>query len=175
MFQLSSIYYNRKVLSLRTGGPVGQALSPVINPNNLKIEGWYATAQGSREAMVLPVPEVRDIISKGIVVDDHTAMTPVEDLVRLRKVIDTAYEPIGKQVITEGKKKLGKVQDYAVDTESMFIKKLYVGQSLLKNFSAQQLVIDRSQIVEINDRIIKVREATARAGRPSLRPSPQVI
>ncbi len=164
MLQLSQIYYDRKILSLRTGGPIGQALSPVINPNNLKIEGWYATAIKERESYILPAGDVRDIISKGIVVDDHTALTPTDDLVRLKPVIDIGFEVIGKTVKNDRKRTIGKVADYAVDDASLFIQKIYVTQSLLKNFSGRQLIIDRSQIIEITDKNIIVKSADERIG-----------
>lgn len=160
MLQLSPVFYNRKILSLRTGGPVGTALSPILNPNNLKIEGWYATANGERESYILPAGEVRDIIAKGIVVNDHTALTPTEDMIRLKKTIDLGYEVIGKQVITTSKKKLGKVADYSVDSDSMMIKKLYLNQSLLRGFSSEALLIDRNQIEEINNKSIIVSDTT---------------
>ena len=160
MLQLSPIFYNRKILSLRTGGPVGTALSPILNPNNLKIEGWYATANGERESYILPEAEVRDIIAKGIVVNDHTALTLTDDMIRLKKTIDLAYEVIGKQVITTNKKKLGKVTDYAVDSDTMNIKKLYLSQNIFKGFGSQPLIIDRNQIEEINNKSIIVSEAT---------------
>ncbi len=162
MLQLSSIYYDRKILSLRTGGPIGHALSPVLNPNNLKIEGWYATALREREAYVLPAGEVRDIITKGIVVNDHTSLTLVEDMIRLRSIIDLGFEIIGKTVKNENKRTIGKVEDYAVDDQTLFIKKLYVSQSLLRSFTSQQLMIDRSQIVEINDRYIVIKDSKVR-------------
>ena len=38
--------------------------------------------------------------------------------------------------------------DYAVDTTTMFIQKLYVSQSLLKNLTGGNLGVDRTQIVE---------------------------
>ena len=164
MLQLSSTYYDRPILSLRTGGSVGHALSPLINPNNLKIEGWYATARGERNSYILPSGEVRDIIKKGIVVNDHSSLTITEDLVRLKKIIDVGFEVIGKQVVTDSKKKLGKVADYAVDTETMFIKKIYVNQSILKSLSSQQLIIDRAQIVELNDRRVVVRDTSVKVG-----------
>lgn len=163
MLQLSSIYYNRNILSLRSGGSIGFAYSPLINPDNLMIEGWYSTLNGNRSRMILPLIEVRDIISKGIVVDDHSSITHTEDLVRLKKTIDLNFEVIGRQVITENKKKLGKVQDYAVDTDSMIIKKLYINQSFFKNLTTQQLIIDRNQIIEINDKGIVVRDTKERA------------
>lgn len=159
MLQLSSIYYDRKILSLRTGGPIGHALSPIINPNNLKIEGWYATAIHERESYIVPTSEVRDIIDKGIVVDDHTALTPIEDMVRLKSVIQLGFEIIGKTVKNDSKRTLGKVESYAVDDTNFTIQKLYVNQSLFRSFSTQQLVIDRSQIIEINDRFVIVKDA----------------
>jgi sporulation protein YlmC with PRC-barrel domain len=151
-------------LSLRTGGPVGHALNPVLNPNNLKIEGWYATAVRERESYILPAGEVRDIIAKGIVVDDHSSLTLVEDMIRLKDVIELGFEIIGKTVKNENKRTLGKVEDYAVDDQSLYVKKLYVSQSLLRSFSTQQLVIDRTQIVEINDRFIIVKDGKMRVG-----------
>ncbi len=113
--------------------------------------------------MILPVGEVRDIIGKGIVVNDHTSLTLVEDLVRMKDVIDIGYEVIGK-IVVSNKKKLGKVVDYAVETDSMMIKKLYVNQNLLKNFSNQQLIIDRNQIIELNDKHIIVKGTEQRRG-----------
>lgn len=162
MLQLSKIFYDRKILSLRTGGPIGQALSPVINPSNLKIEGWYATAIRERESYVLPAAEVRDIIAKGIVVNDHTSLTLTEDLVRLKNIIDLGFEVIGKTVRTESKKTLGKVVDYAVEDQSYVIKKLYITQGIIRNFTGQQLVVDRNQIIEITDRHVIVREIQER-------------
>ena len=162
MLITSSIYYNRNILSLRSGGPIGYAYSPIINPDSLKIEGWYASLHGSKDQMILPISEVRDIIGKGIVVDDHMSITHVEDLVRLKKVIELRFEAIGKYVYTERKKKLGKVADYAVDNDSMFIQKLYLNQSFFKGLMSQQLIIDRLQIVQINNKGIIVKENTQR-------------
>lgn len=162
MLQLSSIYYNRPVLSLRSGGVIGQAFSPLINPDNLRIEGWYAKESGQKGTNIIPISEVRDIISKGIVVDDHSSITKAEDLVRLQKIIDLRFELIGQNVFTERKKKIGRVQDYATDTDTNMIQKLYLNQNFLKALTSQQLIIDRQQIIEINNKGIVVRENTER-------------
>ncbi len=44
------------------------------------------------------------------------------------------------------------MNDYATEVETMYIQKLYVGQSLLKSFAGGSLSVDRSQIVEITNR-----------------------
>jgi uncharacterized protein YrrD len=163
MLRLSSDYHNRNILSLRTGQPIGHAYSPVINPDNLKIEGWYASSVNSRDPKVLPAGEIRDIIKKGLVVNDHDSVTDPEDLVRMKSVLEVNYELIGKSVVTEGKSKLGKIQDYSVDDKSMYVQKLYVNQSLLKGISRGQILIDRSQIIELNDKKIIVKDNTEKS------------
>jgi uncharacterized protein YrrD len=159
---------NRPILSLRTGTEVAIAMAPLINPNNLKIEGFFCHDTRSRETLILVSQDVRDIISQGIVVNDHDVLAQPQELVRLREVINTNFEILGKQVVTNSGGKLGKVGDYAFDTGSMFIQKLYVTQSLFKNISGGSLGVDRTQIIEITNKKVVVsdltQKVTARAG-----------
>lgn len=163
MIFLSDTYSNRHILSLRTGGPIGFASWPIINYKNLKIEGWHAKAHGEKGAMILPVGELRDIIAKGLVVNDHDAITPAEDMIRLKDVIDEEYELIGSSVETETGSKLGKVTDYAVENKTLFVQKLYISQNILRSLSSltkPQLIIDRSQIIDVTSEKIVVKEAS---------------
>ena len=61
-------------------------------------------------------------------------------------------------VYTVSKQKVGKVSDYAVEVETMYIQKLYVSQSLLKNFKLSSLSVDRSQIQEITDNRVIIQD-----------------
>lgn len=167
MLRFSEIYNERDILSLRTGSIVGHAYSPIINPNNLKIEGWYAAENGAEGDMILPVAEVREVIDRGFIVNDHSAITPSEDLVRMSDITKLQFELIGKTVKSDMKRKLGKVHNYAVDESSMIVQKMYVTPGALRGITKQDLVIDRSQIVEINNREIIVRDATERVGAPA--------
>lgn len=168
MLRLANAYIDKAVLSLRTGGKIGITNSVIINPNNLKLEGWYVESLFEKGSFILPIAEVRDFISKGIVVDDHDALTLPEDMIRLKEVIELRFELIGKAVITESKKKLGKVDDYAVDDLTSLIQKMYVNPPMLKGFTSDQLLISRQDIVEINDKKIIVRDALvhSRVGVP---------
>ena len=159
MLRLSNAFYERTILSLRTGGKIGFAVQPLINPNNLKIEGWYAEDSVKKGEFILPILEVRDFITKGIVVNDHDAITDPEDLVRLKEVIGIRFELQGKQVVTESKHKLGKVVDFAVN-DSFYVQKLYVNPPILKGLTGNQLLIGRNEIIEINDRQIVVNDPT---------------
>lgn len=163
MLRLSNNYINRSVLSLRTGGIIGVANSPIINPDNLKIEGWYAQNHFEKGNYILPAREIRDFIAKGLVVDDHDALTHPDDMVRMKSVIDIHFELIGKSVVSENKKRLGKIADFAVDESSYYIQKLYVNPSLLKGITNEQFIIDRSQIVEITNKKIVVQDPTVKS------------
>lgn len=159
MLQLSQSLINRPVLSLRTGTTVAMALAPIINPNNLKIEGlWCQDRFKKNQRLVLLYQDVRDVLPRGIVVNDHDVLTEPEELVRLKEIMDLGFELLGKPVVTVSKERVGKVTDYATEVETMYIQKLYVGQSLIKSLTGGSLSIDRSQIVEITNRRIIIND-----------------
>lgn len=146
------------MLSLRTGTQIGVTLAPIINPNNLKIEGFYCQIPHNKKELILLSQDIREIIPQGFVVNDQDAFSLPEELVRLQRVLDHHFEILGKQVITASGEKMGKVGDYAADTQSMFIHKLYVNRSLLKHFASGSLGIDRTQIIDITDKAIIVND-----------------
>ncbi len=162
MLQLSGALLNRPILSLRIGRAVGTTTSAIINPDNLKIEGFYCTDTRSRKKLILLNQDVRDILPQGLVVNDTDVLSEPSDLVRLNKLLRLRFDVVGKQVETIDKKKVGKVSDYAVNVESLYIQKLYATQSLLQSFTGGSLSIDRSQIVEITDRKIVINDLEAK-------------
>lgn len=160
MLTLGQSLINKSVLSLRTSTAIGRVTGILIDPNNLKIEGWYALDTQQKQKVILLAKEVRDIIGQGFVVDDVDALSNQEDLVRLKPIMEINFELIDKQVLSQGGQKLGKVTDYAFDKDALFIQKLYVSQSMLKSLSGGTLVIDRTQIIEVTNKKIVVAEAT---------------
>lgn len=158
MLLLSRSLINRPVLSLRTGGQVAKVVSPLFNPDNLKIEGFYCDDRFSKQQLILLVQDIRDTLKQGYVINDHDVLVVPEELIRLKKVLRINYQLMDKPVYTPDKKKLGKVNDYAADSETMYVQKIYVGQSVLKTLSGGQLSIDRGQIIEITSRRIIVQD-----------------
>lgn len=158
MLQLSASLLDRPVLSLRTGGKIAQTVAPIIDPNNLKIEGFYCVDALERRQPVLLAQDIRDVLPQGIVVNDHDALTDAEDLVRLKDLLELNFRVVGKKVVTVSKQRLGRIEDFAMDSQSMYIQKLYAGPSLMKTFTGSQLSIDRSQIVEITNNAIIVQD-----------------
>lgn len=163
MLQLSANLLNKSVLSLRTSTPIASITAPIINPDNLKIEGFYCEDRYDKRQLILLYQDIREVLPQGYVVNDHDVLTEAKELVRLRTVLELNFQPIGKQVVTVSKEKVGKVSDFAAETETMFIQKLYVSQSLLKSFTGGSLSIDRTQINEITPKRIIISELVKNA------------
>jgi uncharacterized protein YrrD len=158
MLQLSGSLLNKPVMSLRTGGQVATTVSAIINPNNLKIEGFYCQDTIDKKNLVLVYQDIRDVIAKGLVVDDYEVLSEPEELVRLKDLMNLSFELMGKPIVTVSKDKIGKVSDWAAETTTMYIQKIYASQSLLKSFTSGSLSIDRNQIVEITNRRIVIQD-----------------
>lgn len=160
MLRLSSSLLNRPVMSLRVGSQIGVAVSPIINPHNLKILGWWCDTPDGRQ--VLLAEELRDTIPDGLAVDDEEALSDPADLVRHKEILDIDFELLEKPVRTK-RQKLGRVSDYSYN-DGLFVQKLYVARPLRKVFSAEDtLIIDREQIIEVTDKYIMVRDTEIKA------------
>jgi sporulation protein YlmC with PRC-barrel domain len=153
---------------------VATAIEPIINPNNLKVEGFYCDDRFEKKKLILLTQDIRDRVRNGFVINDHEVLADPEELVRLQSVLKLQFALIGKPVVTVNKKRLGKINDYAVDDTALYVQKIYVGQSIVKSLTGGNLSIDRSQIIEITDRKIVVQDplkgvkSTVPVGAPSI-------
>lgn len=145
-------------MSLRTGTAIAGIVRPIINPNNLKIEGFYCQDRFEKKLLVLLYQDIRDILPQGYLVNDHDVLTEPKELVRLQTVMELDYDLLGKQVVTVSGDRIGKVSDYATETETMFIQKIYVAQSILRSFTGGSLSIDRTQVNEITPTRIVIND-----------------
>lgn len=172
MLALSKTVTNQPVMSLRTGGQIAVAERPIINPNNLKIEGFYCSDRYDSKQLILLAQDLRDVIDKGLVVNDHEVLSEPDELVRLKDVLEISFVLIGKPVQTVSGQKIGKVSDFALDISSLYVQKIYVSQNLLKSFSGGSLSVDRTQIHEITNRRIIINDLLNKAKEPMRAPAP---
>lgn len=157
MLKLSDSLKNINVISLRSSATVAIAETPIINPHNLKIAGWWCASPSSPQKLVLLTSDVREQMPAGLAINDEEDLTPPEDLVRHKDILDTKFDLIGKTVKTK-RHKVGKVYDYSYN-DGMFVQKLYIERPLTKVFSPEDTVIvDRNQIIEVTDHYILVKD-----------------
>lgn len=163
-----------RVISIHTGQPVGELGEPIINPNKFSVEGFFVTGnwqQKYNEPVALLSQDIREITAQRALINSVDEITPLSELVRLNEVIKIKYTLIGKPVRTESKKRLGRVDDYVINSLGYSIQKIYVKQSVFKSMSLHSLVIDRAQITEINDKYVIVSDATLAKPAPEVAPA----
>jgi hypothetical protein len=164
---MSKSLYNRPVFSLHSEGQIALATEPIINPHNLKIVGWWCKSPISPKQLVLLAENVREFMPGGMAIDDDSALSTTEDLVRYQEILSIKFNLIDKLVKTK-RRKLGKVNDFTYD-ESMFIQKLYVAKSLVKVFSSDDtLLVDRTQIQEVTNSYIMVDDGDVKETKDEL-------
>lgn len=169
MLQLSDTFIGIPILSLRTGVPVAVTTQALINPNNLKFEGFFCNDTQNGDTLILLTQDIRERLPQGYVINDHEVLALPDELIRLKKIISTAFQLINKPVETMSGDKVGKVHDYAVNEDSFYVQKLYLTQPLVKSFTGGRLVVDRNQINEITNKKIIIDDLlnTAELGVPA--------
>jgi sporulation protein YlmC with PRC-barrel domain len=78
--------------------------------------------------------------------------------VRFDEVMDLNFAVVGLTVKTKNGTKLGKIIDYTFDPETMLIMQFIVKRPMIKSFLDPELTINRSQIKEVNDYEIIVKD-----------------
>lgn len=161
MLLLGSRLLNAPVMGLQTGTKLATTKCPVIDPANLKIVAYEVEgAMLSERPSFLRVADVRELSNVGMIIDGSDEFFGKDDIINIRKILDLSFHLIGLNVIDESKRKLGKVFDYSVDSDSFFIQQINIKPSVIKSFSQSELLVHRSQIVEINDYSIIVKSAS---------------
>lgn len=166
MLLLGSHIIGTSVMGLQTGTKLAQIAHPVIDPSNLKIaayviEGPMLTVHPS----LLRIADVREMGEIGMIVDSSDEFIAVDDVIKIEELYHLGFSITGMSVIDDKKHKLGKVEDYGLDSDSFIIEQLHVNRGIFKSLTETSLIINRSQIVEINNQHIVVR-STAKKVQP---------
>jgi sporulation protein YlmC with PRC-barrel domain len=161
MLLLNSQLQNVPIMSLQSGSSLGTTAEPIIDPRKLQIVAYYVTGPRIQAKSVVHTSDIREFGPLGFIVDSaDNVMELDDDLIRLKEVINFNFSLLGKTVVDDTKKRLGKVGEYTIESDGFTVQKLHVTQTVIKNFTNSNLVIHRSQIVEITDSKIIVKSAT---------------
>ncbi len=151
------------IMGLQTGTQLAVTKSPIIDPSNLKIIAYEVEGPLLAERpSFIRIADVRELSDVGMIIDSNDEFVGIDDIIALKKIHDLNFKLIDLNVIDETKRKLGKVNSYNLDTFSFVIQQLNVKRGIIKSLSDTELLIHRSQIVEINDQFIIVRTAAKR-------------
>jgi uncharacterized protein YrrD len=163
---------NTPVMSLQTGGKLAHTQKPIIDPSNLKIIAFEVDGPLlSERPALLRVADIREMGRVGMIINSNDEIIGVHDVIKIEKLYDLGFPLIGMNVIDDRKHRLGKVEDYTVDTDSFVIQQLTVKRGFFKGLTDTGLLISRTQIIEINDNEIIVRSPTQKSVEPMMQSS----
>lgn len=145
------------VISLQTGSRVAVTSGLVIDPDRLVIAAILCTP-GSRQLRLLLPQDIRQLAPQGVLVDAEEALSEPEEVVRVSPLAQRGWDPIGKKVVTELGRPVGKIENYTVAPDQFVIPKLHVRRPVWQSFTGASVIIDRTQVVDVNDSQVVVRD-----------------
>ncbi len=151
------------VLSVQSGGPIGQVSASIIDPDNLQIIALRLEGPAvDRRQSILDVRSIREYSQYGIVIDSVDELVSDNDVIRISEIMSLNFNLIGLKVETKKGTNLGKVIDYTLSPEDFTTQQLIVKRPAIKSFIDPELTIPRQEIVEVTDYkiIVKNEEKT---------------
>lgn len=172
MLVLGSRLTDTAVMSLQTGARLARAARPIIDPANLKIMAFEVDGPLlSEHPSFLRTDDIREIGTVGMIIDSNDELVGGDDVIKLKELRSMNFLLVGMAVIDEHKHKLGKVEDYTVETGSFVIQQLHVKRGVIKSLTDTGLLVHRSQITEINDDAIIVKSLANKSVEPVMQAS----
>ena len=148
------------ILSLDIGGEIARTTRAIIDPEDLQIIAFLAEGPLLKDAEaghILMTRDIREASPDGLIIDSIDRLVSEGDVVRLDEVMSLNFDLLGLKVVTQDKKKLGKVVDYTLDAMSFSVYQLIVQRPIMSSFVDPQLTINRSQITEIDDYKVTIK------------------
>jgi len=168
MMLLGSTLTKAPVMGLQTGGEIAQTKSAIIDPGTLTIVAYVVEGPLLGDGTwLLRIADVRELSDLGFIVDSTDEFIHPEDVLKIDEIYELNFPLLDMPVIDEKRSKLGKVIDFTLETSTFTVQQITVRRPFLKSFNDTELLIHRSQIIEINDDAIVVH-SEAKAPEPEL-------
>lgn len=150
---------NMPILSVQDSGKIGTIASTIIDPDSLKIIAFRVHgAIGSDGGNILDAHSIREYSEFGLVIDSTDELVKDDDIVKIKNVLELNFSLLGLKVETKKGSKLGKVLDFTVTEDNFSVQQIIVKRPTVKSFFDSELIVPRSEIVEITDYKIIVRD-----------------
>jgi uncharacterized protein YrrD len=167
MLILGSRLHDTAVMSLQTGTRLARTGKPLIDPGTLKVMAYEVDGPLLTEhPSFLRTDDIREMGTIGMIIDSTDELVGLHDIIKLKELHAKNFQLIGMNVIDEQKHKLGKVDDYTLETGDFIIQQLNVKRGIIKGLTDTGLLIHRSQITEINDKAIVVQSTKKKLPNP---------
>jgi len=170
MLLLGSRFQNTPVMSLQTGTKLAETGAPLIDPGTLKIVAYEVDGPLVNEKpSFLRTADIREMGTVGMIIDSNDEIIGLHDVIKIEELYNLSFSLIGMPVMDQLKHKLGKVEDYTLETGDFVIQQLNIKRGILRGLTETSLLVHRSQIVEINDNFIVVKSTDKKSAEPVMK------
>lgn len=167
MLILGSRLLNSPIMSLQTGAKLGEANKPVIDPATLRITAYEVDGPLLTERpSFIRTEDIREYGRLGMIIDSSDELLALDDVIKIKQLYELRFSLVGIKVIDENKRKLGKVEDFTLDTDDFVIQQINVRRGFLMGITDTGFLVNRSQIVEISDDYVVVKSPSVKSAEP---------
>lgn len=146
---------NSPIYEVRTNTFLGSVSEIIFDFDNLKIIGLIVKGNEyffKKGAGISATNIIELSAENAVYVDNEHALTPLEELIRIKKKYDDKNCGVGQRVETKSGKKIGKVYEILFENKSLNLKKFYV-----KNVFSERIITD-SSIISIDNKKITIKD-----------------
>lgn len=167
MLVLGSRLLNSPIMSLQTGTRLATAVRPLIDPSNLRVLAYEVEGDLLVEKpSFIRTDEIREYGHLGMIIDSNDELIGLDDVIQVKKIYDLSFSLIGLHVLDENRRKLGKVDDYTLETGNFVIEQLSVRRGIFRGITDTGFLVNRSQIIEINNTSVVVKSPSVKSSEP---------
>lgn len=167
MLILGSRLIHTPIMSLQTGARLAHTAKPLIDPANLRVLAYEVEGPLLAEnPSFIRTDDVREYGRLGMIIDSNDELIGIDDVIRIKQLVDLKFSLIGLQVLDEHKRKLGKVEDYTLETGDFLIQQINVKRGIFRGITDTGFLVNRSQIIEINNNAIIIRSPSVKSVEP---------
>lgn len=150
------------------GALVGMVEELIINPENGELAGFIVREGfGKNSLKTLGAKDVLGISSDFYLIPNYETLGEMDEIVRLKNILDKNIKVTGNKVCTVSGTYLGRVFDFTIDLRHFMISRIYVAGRILGGFGKQH-IIDYKQIISIEKDKITVDDAFVKVKKPTL-------
>lgn len=148
---LASSIIGLPVASLKEEAKLGVVKKILIDIDSGAIYGYLVQKSLFAKPEFIDAKDILGAEKAAFVVDSASALNPIDEIVRAKKMLETGFKLFGLPVLSSNQdKKIGKVDDFAISVTNSLIMSLYV-----RNFLGDR-IIPRQKIVKITKKNIIV-------------------
>lgn len=157
----------KSALQSGEGALVGLVEELIINPDNGELAGLIVREGfGKKNLKTLAAKDILGISSEFYLVPNYETLGDMDEIVRLKEIMDRSIKITGNKVYTASGIYLGKVFDYTIDLAHFMISRLYVRTANLGPFGKQHIIAYK-QIISIEKDKITVDDTSTKVKSPS--------